>query len=813
MADSSNVLVKLKLLGVAVFGRDAKRAGQGLDHVGKGGRSAARGLQQTSREGTRAAKTITRVQQASRKATAQLRNMRGAAQTSLSVAARVAALAAGATGVGGGAAITQAADYEQAMAVVNSRLLTSAKNMQRLDALAMQLGATTNFSARDAAGAMGELAAQGFNTHKILRVLPGTLALAAASGTDLANAASIQTQTLNAFGLQARKAGYVADVLAQISNRSAADIDDLQESLKYVAPVAKASGQSLADMGAAVGLMSNVGIKGSQAGTTLRTAMVRLSNPTEKARTALERLHLKAGDLAGPKGLLSLPNIMTKISAGARGVSKNQRNAAIATIFGREALSGMVALVEKGPKKLKALSRALQHSEGASKRAADIQRNTVKGAFDNLTGSIETASIKLTKRYMPAVKAALNAGAGGVNAFAEGLSSGKTTRTEHFRDPMGKKRTREVEGSGAQKAGATVTSVVKTVAAAAQRFAKKAIPVVKEVITEVIDAIKPIIPWVQNVYLPLMVGIAKGVLSSVVVAFKIAVPIIKLLTTTLGWLGQKAEPIKGIIGGIGYVIGAVLAGPILKALSVIPKIGIVFKLLNLPIRFVAGAFRLLLRVIGRLVGGFVRGITFFGRFGATLTGGARKVILSVTNLIGGIIHRIETLPGRAAALAGRVVSRLADRLGGGVRTVVEAAMKIGKAIVDGIVKAIKSAPHVIGDALSSIVPGPVKDAVGGISGLVSKIPHPHLARGGSVYRSGWAVVGEEGPELARLPRGTTVYSHRESVQGLGGGGGRGAVTMAMPAFRPIVIPLTVEVDGKPIHRSVHRVEREKLDAR
>jgi TP901 family phage tail tape measure protein len=752
VADNSKVLVRLQLLGGSLFSREAKASGRALEGIGRGGRAAGTGLQRTSSSGSQASSALGRVQAATRRTAGEMTKLRSSAERALSPVKRIMQGGAAAAGLGFGAAIKDSANFEQSMANVQSRLVGEKGlegSMGRLSRLALQLGAKTQFSAGQAADAMGALAAQGFNANQIMRVLPGTLSLAAASGTDLASAATIQTETLHGFGLQAGKAGVVADVLAQIANRSAADIDDMQESLKYIAPVAKASGQSLQDMGAAIGLMANVGIKGSQAGTTLRTAMVRLSNPTDKARSALATLHLKAGDLAGKKGLLSLPNIMAKLSKGAQGVSKNQRNAAIATIFGREALSGMVALVEKGPAKLKRLGDALRNSSGAAKRAATIQRKTVKGAFDNLTGSVETAAITLTKKYMPAIRDALNAGAGGVNQFTAGLTTGRAEpRRRVIRGPGGRvERVETTQASGAQRAGAGVRGVISAVAAGARSLAAQAVPAVRDVVKQVLDALKPAMPFVRNVLLPLLEGIGKGVLGSVVGAFKVAVPIIKIVATVLGFVGRAARPLRPIIQGIGTVIGFLMGGPILKALGTLPKVGIVFRLMAVPLRLVGGV-------------GKIRG------------------------LITGIVGRLRAAP----------------------RAMVNAAGRIGKAIVDGIVNVIKRAPAAIAGALAWVVDNlPVP---GFVKGKVKDVLGVHAA--GGVVRAPLQVLGERGPELAALPRGSRVFTASQTREMLAPR--RGAMPMAAPAFPHIYIRFQPTLDSRVVHDSVHKVERAKVEA-
>jgi TP901 family phage tail tape measure protein len=716
--------------------------------------------------------------------------------------------AAGGLGLGLAAESRNAVTFEQSMANVQARLLATGKDMTRLGDFALELGAKTQFSGKQAADAMDELAAQGFGVDQIFKVLPGTLNLASASGADLASAAMIQTEALHGFGLAAGDANRVADVLAQTSNRSAADIFDMAESIKYIAPVAKASGQSIETMMTAVGLLSNVGIKGSQAGTTLRTALVRLQAPTKPVTEALHDLGLRAHDLYGPRGLKPLPQLLGMIVKGSQGMSKSTRNAALAHIFGREALSGMVALVEGGTGKFRRMETALDHSSGAARRAAKIMRNTVAGAWDNFTGSVETASIKLTRRFMPAVRGALNAAAGGVNkavgavpvvaaAVGAGLAGRDADTGTHrianplaVADPFGKQKgpaaTIEVRNdpSKLQQIGQTVGKVARTIGLAAATAGK-----------QLLDAFKPAQPFFENVLLPLLIGFGKGLLGSVVGAFKILIPIIKVTATVLGFIGTIAKPLKPIFEGIGVVIGFVAAGPVLKLLSGLKYVGVAFKVLAIPLRLVGGLFGLAGRAIAKMpavltrVGGLVvKAGNLFGKLPGVIGSFAGKVLgatgrlaisagkglarlpakLAVNAYAGGrmIVDKLGSFGGKLLSLgeklAGKIVSgigKLKDKLPGLAGGLLTALLTFGKRIVDGIIDGIKSAPGKIIDAVKSLVPGPLRKVVPGIraGGRISMdLLKPTLVPGGR-YQDGGIV-----PALVS-PGEQIVYGNRAMV--------------------------------------------------
>ena len=188
----------------------------------------------------------------------------------------------------GAAAVKMGNDFEAQMSRVKAISGATEEQFGSLNDLALKLGAETAFSASEAAMGMENLASAGFTVQEIIDSLPGVLDLAASSGTDLATATEIAASAVRGFGLEADQTGHVADVFAEAAARTNAQTEDMGEAMKYIAPVAAAMGQSLEETAAAVGIMSDAGIKGSQAGTSLRGAFSRLAKPTEAMSTVME---------------------------------------------------------------------------------------------------------------------------------------------------------------------------------------------------------------------------------------------------------------------------------------------------------------------------------------------------------------------------------------------------------------------------------------------------------------------------------------------------------------------------------------------
>ncbi|KIP21138.1 Phage-related minor tail protein [Anoxybacillus ayderensis] len=314
-----------------------------------------------------------------------------------------------------GVSVKKSMDFEAQLSRVGAIAGATPNELEKLKQAALDLGSSTSKSATEVAQGMEIMGAMGYNTNQILAAMPGIIAAAEASGEDMALVADTVSSALNAFGLEAGEASRVADVLAQAANDSAAGVQDMQYTFKYAAPIAKTLGISLEELAAATEIMANNGIRGEQAGTTLRGALIRLSDPPKEAREALASLGIQVTDAQGR--MLPFGDIIGQLSEKTKNMSNAQKLAALSTIFGTEAASGMLTVIEAGPQKLDSLTKSLQNSSGASKEAAEKMKNNLKGALEELGGAIETAQISIGDALAPAIRVVAEALQGLFNAF------------------------------------------------------------------------------------------------------------------------------------------------------------------------------------------------------------------------------------------------------------------------------------------------------------------------------------------------------------------------------------------------------------
>jgi TP901 family phage tail tape measure protein len=324
---------------------------------------------------------------------------------------------AAATAIGGalGFAVKKSMDFEAQLDRVGAIAGATPAEIKKLEQAALDLGASTSKSATEVAQGMEIMGAMGYNTNQILAAMPGIIAAAEASGEDMAMVAETVSSALNAFGLEASEASRVADVLAQAANDSAAGILDMQYTFKYAAPIAKSLGISLEELAAATEIMANNGIRGEQAGTTLRGALIRLSDPPKEAAAALAELGVKITDSQGK--MRPFGDIIAQLSEKTKNMSNAQKLAALSTIFGTEAASGMLTVIEAGPQKLDALTKSLQNSGGASQEAAKKMKDNLKGSLEELQGAFETAQITIGNAMAPAIQTVAESLQGLINWF------------------------------------------------------------------------------------------------------------------------------------------------------------------------------------------------------------------------------------------------------------------------------------------------------------------------------------------------------------------------------------------------------------
>lgn len=302
----------------------------------------------------------------------------------------------------GTAAVKVTSDFESAMSKVSAISGATGGDLDALNKKAQEMGAKTKFSATESAEAFTYMAMAGWKTEDMLSGIDGIMSLAAADGLDLATTSDIVTDALTAFGLSASDSGHFADVLAKASSNANTNVSMLGESFKYAAPVAGALGYSAEDTAIALGLMANAGIKGSQGGTALRGSLTRLIKPTDEAAVLMEQYGLSMTNADG--SMKSLGEVMNMLRDRLGGLTEAEQAQVAAQIFGQEAMSGMLAIINASDSDYAKLTDAIYDADGAAQQMADTMLDNLSGQLTLLKSALEGLAIQFGEILMPYIK-------------------------------------------------------------------------------------------------------------------------------------------------------------------------------------------------------------------------------------------------------------------------------------------------------------------------------------------------------------------------------------------------------------------------
>ena len=305
----------------------------------------------------------------------------------------------------GQAALQVGMDFDASMSNVYGLMSSLNLSQAQMDALrdtAREMGATTKFSASEAADAMGYMALAGWDDAQVIAGIPGVLSLAAAANMDLAKASDIVTDTMTPFGMAAERAGEAADVFAYAQANSNTTVEALGEAMKYAAPTADAFGMTLQDTAAAMGVLANAGIKGSQGGTTLNAMLRDMKNNAKNGAIAIGKTKVALTNADG--SYRSYAAIIRDIDKATSSMTASQRDAALGAIFGDESLKGILATLKQGPDALDAMTEGMYACGGAAEDMAATMGDNLKGDLAILESGAQDMAIALSDWLMPAAR-------------------------------------------------------------------------------------------------------------------------------------------------------------------------------------------------------------------------------------------------------------------------------------------------------------------------------------------------------------------------------------------------------------------------
>ncbi len=297
-------------------------------------------------------------------------------------------------------------NFEAQMSRVQAISGATAEEAGLLADKAKEMGESTVFSATESAQALEYMAMAGWKTDDMLSGLAGIMNLAAASGEDLAATSDIVTDALTAFGLTAADSTHFADVLAVASSNANTNVGMMGETFKYVAPVAGAMGYNVEDVAVAIGLMANSGIKATQAGTALRGTLTNLAYPSNNVYAAMQNLGISLTDTAGEVKPLS--QLLSELRTAFSGLSEAEKTESAAALAGKEAMSGLLAIVNASEADYQKLTNAIADADGAALEMSKTMTDNLSGSLTLMQSAAEGVGISLYEKVKEPLTAVIN---------------------------------------------------------------------------------------------------------------------------------------------------------------------------------------------------------------------------------------------------------------------------------------------------------------------------------------------------------------------------------------------------------------------
>lgn len=311
----------------------------------------------------------------------------------------------------GKAAINTGAEFGQTLAAASAKFGIfdkSSQDFKNIEKVARDVGATTEFTATEAAKGLDFLAMAGFNANQSIASLPLVVNLATAAGVDLATATDIASDSLGSLGKMSSDTGVlmknlsdINDLYAKTTTTSNTTMQLMFETFKEAAPIATTAGAKMQELATLTGLLANAGIKGSVAGTTLKNMYVSLANAKSKALAILQKYNIKTKDSTG--NFLSMTDILKQMEKGFIKMGTAEKTAALAEIFGRIPLAGVNVLLKEGAKGIDSYREKIDGMQGSSTKMANFMRDTTMGNFKTLGSVIESSGISLFKQLEPTI--------------------------------------------------------------------------------------------------------------------------------------------------------------------------------------------------------------------------------------------------------------------------------------------------------------------------------------------------------------------------------------------------------------------------
>ena len=628
------------------------------------------------------------------------------------------------------AAVKTAADYESAMSNVQAITGATGDDFKKLTQLGKDLGASTAWSAQECAEAMQYTGMAGWTAKENIDGLKGILDLASASGTDLARTSDIMTDAISAFGYKASDSAKFADVMTKACTSANVSVDTLGESYKYCGAICGTMGYSIDEITTSLAVMGNMGIKSSQAGTTLKNAISNMAAPTKNMKAAMDDLGISIVNQDG--SMKSWGDVIKNLQGSFKGLTQDQQAAYAKQLFGKESMAGMLAIINTSTSDYNALADSIKNSGGAANDAAQTQLNNLNGQLTLLKSALEGAAITIGDKLLPYIKNAVGWVQKATDWF-NGLSDAQVSMIMKFAgiaaaigpallifgklvSTVGKVYSTfgRVTAAIAKAQGVLglITSPAAIVIAVLAGVAAAAFLIIKNW-----DKVKPVVMKVKDAFVGVMPTIKQAITNGI----SAIMPIITTLISTFKEVLPKAINVaKSVIAAIAPVIKTVVNTISTIAPMIAKTFVSVAQKLTPVVKTIANVVKAAIPVIGKL---FVAAFTFVGKTITKLMPAIKKIATTIGSVLVFAVKKVSPIVKKMATVFSLVFSKVISVVSKAVNKLKPVFNVIGTIIqkVMGIVRNnIGNTFNKVANIITTTV-GSIKEVIGGLTQIFGGI--------------------------------------------------------------------------------------------
>ena len=628
------------------------------------------------------------------------------------------------------AAVKTAADYESAMSNVQAITGATGDDFKKLTQLGKDLGASTAWSAQECAEAMQYTGMAGWTAKENIDGLKGILDLASASGTDLARTSDIMTDAISAFGYKASDSAKFADVMTKACTSANVSVDTLGESYKYCGAICGTMGYSIDEITTSLAVMGNMGIKSSQAGTTLKNAISNMAAPTKNMKAAMDDLGISIVNQDG--SMKSWGDVIKNLQGSFKGLTQDQQAAYAKQLFGKESMAGMLAIINTSTSDYNALADSIKNSGGAANDAAQTQLNNLNGQLTLLKSALEGAAITIGDKLLPYIKSAVG-WVQKVTDWFNSLSDAQVSMIMKFAgiaaaigpailvfgilvSTVGKVYSTfgRVTAAIAKAQGVLglITSPAAIVIAVLAGVAAAAFLIIKNW-----DKVRPVVMKVKDAFVGVMPTIKQAITNGI----SAIMPIITTLISTFKEVLPKAINVaKSVIAAIAPVIKTVV-NTISTIAPIIAKTFVsVAQKLTPVVKTIANVVKAAIPVIGKL---FVAAFTFVGKTITKVMPAIKKIATTIGSVLVFAVKKVSPIVKKMATVFSLVFSKVISVVSKAVNKLKPVFNVIGTIIqkVMGIVRNnIGNTFNKVANIITTTV-GSIKEVIGGLTQIFGGI--------------------------------------------------------------------------------------------